>query len=52
MENKNRKAENYYQANKEKLQKKLQKYYRNLSQNEEIKKRNYENIRNKNMLDG
>ena len=52
MGNKNKKAENFCQVNKEKLQKRWQKYYRNLSQNEKIKKRNYENIKNKNMLEG
>ena len=42
------KSKNYYQANKEKLQGRLPgKYYRNLSEDDKIKKRNYVNIRNK-----
>ena len=32
------KAKNYYQANKEKIQKRLREYYRNLSNVEKIKK--------------
>lgn len=44
-------AKHYYQSNKEKLQKRLQEYYINLSEQEKIKKRKYPNIRNKNMAD-
>ena len=45
------KSQNYFQANKEKLQKRSREYYRNLSEAEKIKKRNYTNIRTKNMSD-
>ena len=38
MENKKTKAKNYYQANKEKLQKRSRKYYRNFSEEEKIKR--------------
>lgn len=47
MQSKKAKAENYYQANKEKPQKRLQEYYRNPSEVKRIKERNYANIRNK-----
>ena len=46
MQSKKAKAENYYQANKEKPQKRLQEYYRNPSEVKRIKERNYANIRN------
>ena len=49
MRNKNTKVKNYSQANKEKFQEKSQGYYRNLFEVEEIEKRNYADIRNKNM---
>ena len=39
------------QGNKEKLQERSREYYRNLSENEKIKTRNYANNRNKNMSD-
>ena len=39
MLNKKTKAKNYYQTNKEKLQERLQKYYRNLSKDGKIKKK-------------
>ena len=39
MENKKTKAKSYYQANKEKLQKKTRKCHRNLSEDEKIKKK-------------
>ena len=49
MENKKTKAKNYYQANKEKLQKRSWEYYTNISKDGKIKRRNYYNIRNDNM---
>ena len=51
MENKKNKSKNYYQSNKEKLQKKSRVCYRNISEDEKIKKISYANIRNKNMSD-
>ena len=39
MENNKTKAKSYYQANKEKLQKKTRKCHRNLSEDEKIKKK-------------
>ena len=51
MEDKKTKAKNYFQANIGKLQKRSREYYRNLSEAEKIKKRNYTNIRTKNMSD-
>ena len=45
------KAKNYYQTNKEKLQKTLWEYNRNLSEDEKLKKRNYASSRYKNMSD-
>ena len=52
MENKKTKAKSYYQANKEKLQKKTRKCHRNLSEDEKIKKkRSYANNWNKNKKD-
>ena len=48
MENKKKtKAKIYCQANKEKIPRKLQEYYRNLCEDEKIKKRNYANLRKK-----
>ena len=47
-ENRKEKAIHYYQANKEKIQNRAHKNYRNLSEGEKIKKRNYAN---KNMSD-
>ena len=47
MQSKKAKAENYYQANKEKPQKRLREYYTNPSEVKRIKERNYANIRNK-----
>ena len=44
-------SKKYYQTNKEKLQEGSQVYYRNLPEDEKIKKRNYANNRNKNMSD-
>ena len=49
MNDKKTKAKIYFQANIEKLQKRSREYYRNLSEAEKIKKRNYTNIRTKNM---
>ena len=40
-------ATNYYQSNEEKLQKRLREFYRNLSEDAKIKKRNDANNRNK-----
>ena len=40
------KSKTYYQANKEKLQKRLREYHRNLLEDEKIKKRNCANDRN------
>ena len=52
MENKKKsKAKKYYQANKEKLQKRSRENYRNPYKHEEIEKRNYSNIRNLNISD-
>ena len=51
MENK-KYSKNYYQANKEKLQKRSREYYRNLSETYKIfKNRNYAKNENKNMTD-
>ena len=47
MNDKKTKAKIYFQANIEKLQKRSREYYRNLSEAEKIKKRNYTNIRTK-----
>ena len=49
VENKKKKAKTYYQSNKEKLPIRLQEYYRNLCEDEKIKKRNYAYIGNKYM---
>ena len=43
-----KKSKNYYQSNKEKLQERSREYYRNLSEDERIKKGNYASTRNKN----
>ena len=44
------KSRTYYKANKGKIQKRLREHYRNLSEDEKIKKkRNYASKRNKNM---
>ena len=51
MTNKKIRATNYYQPNEEKLQKRLREFYRNLSEDAKIKKRNIANNRNKNMTD-
>ena len=51
MNDKKTKAKIYFQANIEKLQKRSREYYRNLSEAEKIKKRNYTNIRTTNMSD-
>ena len=51
MENKKTRAKYYYQANKEKLQKRLCEYSRNLSEDEKNKKSNYAKTENKNMSD-
>ena len=40
------KTKKYYEINKEKLQQRSQKYYKNLPEDEKIKKRNYANNRN------
>ena len=39
MKNKKTKTKNYYSTNHEKLQERLREYYRNLSEDEEIKKK-------------
>ena len=39
MGNKKPKTKNYYHANKEKLQKRLREYYRNLSEDEKLEKK-------------
>ena len=50
VENKKKtKAKTYCQSNKEKLPRRLQEYYRNLCEDEKIKKRNYAYIGNKYM---
>ena len=51
MGNKKTRAKNYYQTNKEKLQKGSRKYCRSLFEYGEMRKRNYANTRNKNMSD-
>ena len=49
MENKTTRAKDYYQANKKKLQKRLQEYYIKHSEYEKAKNKNYNSIRTKNM---
>lgn len=51
MEDKKTKPKNYFQANIENLQKRSREYYGNISETEKIKKRNYTNVRTKNMSD-
>ena len=43
MKNKNTKTKNYYSTNHEKLQERLREYYRNLSEDEEIKNKKKQN---------
>ena len=45
------KAKTCYQASEEKIRKRSLEYYRKLSQDEKIKKKNYAKNRNKNMSD-
>ena len=49
IKNNKSKCKTYFKVNKEKLQKISREYYTNLSKDEKIKKRNYGNVRNKNM---
>ena len=51
LEDNKKEAKSYYQANKEKLPKISQEFYKILSADEKNKKRNYANIRSNNMSD-
>ena len=47
MKYKKAKVKNYYQVNKGKIQKGSRKYNRNLSEDGKVKKRSYNNVKNK-----